>query len=150
MAILPRHPGFEVTIEVDGIPLPEYDLDEAHVEGNEPRAPTTTEVDHIAYRSVKGTLTAVSSKRKLIKYIQSPSSGEFTIRYKCRPNFGHAPDCIYLEPSLDGKTIPVPDSRYSLQDGCHSEVCEGGLALQDGSMILQRFKFTEPTVGMSI
>lgn len=151
MAILSRHPGLEVTVEVDGTPLPEYNIDQAYTEGDESRNSTTTDAHIIANENVGNTPASISSAdTQVIKYIQSPSSGEFTIRFKCMPEFGYASDHVYLEPSLDGKTISIPDSLYSPQDGCDGQVCYGGVSLQDGSMVSQRFRFTEPIVGVSI
>ncbi|KAL1612524.1 hypothetical protein SLS60_000751 [Paraconiothyrium brasiliense] len=136
MAILPRYPGFEVTVEVNGIPLPEH----APVKIVEANAMPTDDAES----APTATPLAATS---IVKYVESPLSSEFTIRYKCTPGFGYASDHIYLEPSLDGKAILVPDLRYSPEHGCDSQVCYGGASWQGDAMRTQRFRFAELDIG---
>ncbi|KAF2441888.1 hypothetical protein P171DRAFT_446700 [Karstenula rhodostoma CBS 690.94] len=79
----------------------------------------------------------------MMKYIETPLSSEFIIRYKCSPGFRYASDHVYLEPSLDRKVVFIPDIRYSLKGGCESQICCGVEAWQGDVMQSHRFNFTE-------
>jgi hypothetical protein len=148
MAILPRYPGFEVTVEVGDNPLPEYDFVEAHVGENALIDAATARADPIPGEDADVAPAPTSSEvTKVAKYIASPLSGEFTIRYKCKSDFGYASDLVYLEPSLDGKVIFIPNLRYSLKDGYDSQVCHGGEVWQGDAMRAHRFSFTELNIG---
>jgi hypothetical protein len=148
MAIITRYPGFEVTVEVGDTPLPEYDFVEANAGGNAPVDAAAPEADVIpSHNADVATASTSSNIKRVTKYIESPLSGEFTIRYKCKSDFGYASNRIYVEPSLDGKAILIPDLRYSPKDGYDSQVCHGGEVWQGDVMRVHRFRFTELNIG---
>lgn len=141
MAVLSQLSDFEVTIEVEDNPLPEYDfvgpLDEQHAKADATAAKDDASPSNVTYTGAERKAVCVT------KYIEVPLSREFTIRYKCSPNFEHDSDRIYLEPSLDGRAVFIPDVRYVPMGGDYSHVCYGGEVWHGDTMRSHRFKFTE-------
>lgn len=122
MAITTGHPGFEVTIEVDGTPLLEYNLEADDSDATPTPANTT------------------------LKYVEAPSGSEFSVRYLYRPPFNPTSD-VQPDISLDGKFILVPSIDISPKDGCESYICGGGQITVDEKTYVQKFKFAELIIG---
>ncbi|KAF1970559.1 hypothetical protein BU23DRAFT_570718 [Bimuria novae-zelandiae CBS 107.79] len=143
MAILSRHPSFEVVIEMNDNALPEYEF-------GRPGSPDHERLDAGFDGDVDGVPAAAPSPpTTIIKYVEAPLNGEFTIRYSCKLGFGHSSERIYADISLDGKAILILDIRFSPRDGMDSQVCYGGEMYRDGEMFAQKFRFAELNVGKS-
>ena len=140
MAILTQQPSFEVTVEVNGHALQEYNF----VQRADGASPDANSDDNVQGAPVANR----PSPTKVVNYIEAPLSGEFTIRYTCKPGFSHSSDRIYADISLDGKTIFIPDLHFSPCNSMDSQVCYGGEIWRDGGMLSQKFMFNELIVGM--
>ncbi|KAJ4294597.1 hypothetical protein N0V90_008288 [Kalmusia sp. IMI 367209] len=140
MAIIPLHPDIVVTVEINGIPLPEYDFTQANAEA----IPTATPA-HWALTTTNGSNSATI----VTKYFEAPLAGEFTLRYLRKPGFAYSSDQFHTDILLDGKAIIIPDIQFDVKDGCDSQVCHDGMIYKNGNMLTQRFRFAELTVGAS-
>jgi hypothetical protein len=83
-------PGLDVTIEVDGAALPEYN-----------------------YYSAQDQDMPSSST----KYVEAPSGAEFSIRYLFRPPFA-PPSDVLMDILFDDKYVQAPFFEHGRKDGC--------------------------------
>lgn len=121
MAISENIPGLDVTIEVDGIALPEYNDESA------------------------------CDKRFLCsssKYVEAPPGAEFAIRYLFRPPFS-PPFDVLMDILLDNQYVPVPYFEGGGKDGCEGYVYSKASMKKDGRDFMQKFRFTELSTGKS-
>lgn len=133
MAIITDHPGFEVTLEVNGSPLPEYN--------SSPHQDTGA-----AAGDTEGTPPTLSTP--VVKYVEASGGTEFTIRYMYKPPFNPS-FTIHPGVFLDGKCIIMPDIECSPKDGHEGYICRGGQTFADGRIYAQRFMFADLAVGES-
>lgn len=125
MAISADNPGFEVTIEVEGTALREFD--------HEPSTSTTDQpVDQFA--------------NAITKYLEAPSGSEFVIRYTYKPPFNPT-FLVHAEVTLDGQLMLAPDNTIDFKDGNESWTCSSTTYTVDNQAFAQKFRFAELDIG---
>lgn len=119
MAIATDIPGLEVTIEVDGQPLPEFDYDKADDD---------------------------SLETSNAKYVRTVSGAEFAIRYLTRPPFA-PPSQIQMDILLDDNYIQAPFSEWAGKDGCEGYLFSKASVAVGGQNFTRAFRFSELRTG---
>lgn len=119
MAIATNIPGLEVTIEVDGEPLLEYDYEPVH----DPNLETSN-----------------------VKYVKAVSGAEFAIRYLVRPPFS-PPSQIQMDIVLDDNYVQAPFSEWAGKDGCEGYLFSKASSAVGGQNFTRVFRFSELRTG---
>lgn len=127
MAISAGIPGLEVTIEVAGKILKEFDFETptSSVTTPSPDPPTNTTTKHL----------------------EAPSGTEFSIRYTFNEPFTPTFP-IHMDVTLDGQIILEPHADIDPKDGRESWVCSSTAYTVDEQAYTQNFRFSELTIGM--
>jgi hypothetical protein len=116
MAISPDLPGLNVTIEVAGELLPEYEYD-------------TADTNH------------VYSTSKAAKYIEAPSDAKFTIHTLYRTPFD-PPLRVHVEIMLDGNYVQAPVLEPGREDGCDGYKYSKATFMKNGEAETRKFRFS--------
>jgi hypothetical protein len=119
MAIATDMPGLEVTIEVDGIALPEYD----HAPADDRDIATTA-----------------------IRYVEAPSATDFAIRYLYRPPFT-PPSAVQMDIMLDTATFKLRTLNGGGKEECEGYPCSKSTSSVGGQDFTQGFRFAELRTG---
>ena len=119
MAIATGIPGFEVTIEVDTVALPEYQ--HGVIEDDE---------------------VSTSASR----YIEAPPATGFAIRYLFRPPFT-PPSAIQMDVLLDGDYVQAPFVEWGGKENCEGYLCSRSTSSAGGHSFTQGFRFAELRTG---
>jgi hypothetical protein len=119
MAIAADMPGLEVTIEVDGIALPEYD----HAPVDDRDIATTA-----------------------IRYVEAPSATDFAIRYLYRPPFT-PPSAVQMDIMLDDSYIQAPYIEWGGKEESEGYLCSKSTSSVRGQDFTQGFRFAELRTG---
>jgi hypothetical protein len=119
MAITTGIPGLEVTIEVDAIPLPEYQ----HGLLEDDEVPTSSS-----------------------KYIEAPPATDFSIRYLFRPPF-IPPSAIQMDVLLDDNYVQAPFVEWGGKEDCEGYICSRSTSSIGGHSFTQGFQFVELRTG---
>ncbi|KAL3425107.1 hypothetical protein PVAG01_04388 [Phlyctema vagabunda] len=126
MAIFDFVPGIEVTVCVDGQPLPEFDDDDDSAKLAQAHSPQSLE--------------EYCAKRTVSRYVQSIDDKDFTVRCEIRPPYQM--DCpglaIFLE--VDHRHI---DGRWIMKNGANSVEMKGLTTGARGTEVFQPIKFTK-------
>jgi hypothetical protein len=121
MAIADEILGLDVTIEVDGAALPEYNYYSAQ--------------DH----EIPNSNT---------KYLEAPSGAEFSIRYLFRPPFA-PPSDVHMDVMFDDKYVQVPFIEHGGKDGCEVYLSSRSTMKVEGRDFTQKFHFSKLQTGMT-
>lgn len=119
MAIDTNLPGLDVTIEVAGTALAEYDYDLV----NDREVATST-----------------------VKYVETPSGAEFAIRCLFRPPFT-PPSAVSMDIMLDGNYLQAPFVEPDYKDGYKGYICSRAALRIDGQSFTQKLRFSQLTTG---
>jgi hypothetical protein len=132
MAILDKLPGIEVSIHVNGAPLPEYDDDDD---------------DDELYEAIPGLAREWKDARTVCKYIEAATDTEFSIVISSDYAFGATSPGLTCPISMDGKRLVEPILHGLLHRPIFRRHVEGiNVDLPGGrgdQSLLKRFKFSK-------
>ncbi|KAH6875347.1 hypothetical protein BKA58DRAFT_119538 [Alternaria rosae] len=115
MAIATDIPGLQVTIEVDGTALTEYE-----------------------HGIIEDDDTATSATR----YIGAPLAGNFSIRYLFRPPLSRH-SAVQMDVLLDGNYVQAPFVEWGGKEDCEGYICSRSTSSIGGHSFTQGFQFAE-------
>jgi len=124
MAIASALPGLEVTIEVAGEPLAEFDYTPADA------------------------LQDVTAPQTASKYIEASSGAEFEIRTLYRQPYNPT-SLVQVDIMLDDTYVLVPFEEPGRKDGCEGYKYAKATFITDGVSSTQKFRFSTLVAGKS-
>ncbi|KAF3035385.1 hypothetical protein E8E11_003669 [Didymella keratinophila] len=128
MAIASAIPGFEVTVEVDNVPLPEYQYEDDGTIQDDEDGDTDPRPEAVTNSAVK--------------YIEVPSGAQFSIRWMLKEPFDSAIPVEALI-NIDGSYVNCQMREAGDKDGDRGYKCVSCIHTERGQDYVQNFRFAE-------
>jgi hypothetical protein len=116
MAVVPELPGLEVTVEVEGESLAEYEYQPQH------------------------DLQDVAATNVVSRYVEAPSGEAFAIRTSYKPPYDPT-SSVHVDIVLDGNYILAPLEERAGKDNCQGYKYANSTSIVEGVSSTQTFRF---------